>query len=424
MLNLLNNIFQKEISNQRYSNILYINIFIIYHALDKFKKEIKPNIQECFKLINNNEIYNLIEAFISFDKNYSFYDHYKYNSKKNIFFNKSNKRLRNFGKGPLNVILKILKDNKIQEIKITEEDYFSCRKYDNLNNINKLNSFKETEEKKNVKSNNTNNIISSFNCLFKDKKFNKIDNNLSYEDLVFNFIEKNNKTFQIKEENNLYYSNKEIILDKDYILVILNYHDFIIKNAIFEDDLKEVLILITPENHIKNGLNFNNFGNSIYNIYKNIFMIKNGIKMYFYELLEKSQNIQLVCVNLREDIEIVGSFEFSNECCIFSTNKGLLFYEWNKNEILRIISLSNIDLKYNLILVNKFILAGVNDNHIIFYNLIDNKLEEIKILIGSKNVKFINIKDSNYFIIINDKKKICILRIKENGNFDFWNSNH
>ena len=204
----------------------------------------------------------------------------------------------------------------------------------------------------------------------------------------------------------------------------MNYHDFIIKNAIFEDDLKELLILIKPENHIKNILNFNNFGNSIHNIYKNIFMIKNGIKMYFYELLEKSQNIQLVCVNFRKDIEILGSFEFSNECCIFSTNKGLLFYKWNKNEILRIISLSNIDLKYNLILVNKFIFAGVNDNHIIFYNLIDNKLEDIKILIGSKNVKFINIKDSNYFIIINDKKEICILRIKEKGNFDFWNSIH
>ena len=78
--------------------------------LDKLKKEIKPNIQECFKLINNNEIYNLIDAFISFDKNYSFYDHYKYNSIKNIFFFKSNKRLRNYGKGPQNVILKILKD--------------------------------------------------------------------------------------------------------------------------------------------------------------------------------------------------------------------------------------------------------------------------------------------------------------------------
>ena len=322
-----------------------------------------------------------------------------------------------------NFIITILKDNKMQEIKITEKDYFSYRKYDHLININKPNSFKKTE-KKTEKSNNTNNIISPFNCLFKDNKYSKIDNNLSYEDLVFNFIEKNNKTFQIKEEDNLDYSNKEIILDKDYILVILNYLDFINKNAIFEDDLKEQLILIKPENHIKNILNFNNFGNSIHNIYKNIFMIKNGIKMYFYELLEKSQNIQLVCVNFRKDIEILGSFEFSNECCIFSTNKGLLFYKWNKNEILRIISLSNIDLKYNLILVNKFILAGVNDNHIIFYNLIDNKLEDIKILIGSKNVKFINIKDSNYFIIINDKKEICILRIKENGNFDFWNSFH
>ena len=51
-----NNIFLKEISNQRYSNILYINIFIIYHALDKLKKEVKPKIQECFKLIDNNEI--------------------------------------------------------------------------------------------------------------------------------------------------------------------------------------------------------------------------------------------------------------------------------------------------------------------------------------------------------------------------------
>ena len=100
LLKFFNNIFQKEISNQRYSNILYINIFIIYHALDKLKKEVKPKIQECFKLIDNNEIYNLIETFILFDKNYSFYDHYKYNSKKNIFFNKSNKRLRKYGKDP------------------------------------------------------------------------------------------------------------------------------------------------------------------------------------------------------------------------------------------------------------------------------------------------------------------------------------
>ena len=102
----------------------------------------------------------------------------------------------------------------MQEIKITEKDYFSYRKYDHLININKPNSFKKTE-KKTEKSNNTNNIISPFNCLFKDNKYSKIDNNLSYEDLVFNFIEKNNKTFQIKEEDNLDYSNKEIILDKD-----------------------------------------------------------------------------------------------------------------------------------------------------------------------------------------------------------------
>ena len=83
MLNLLNNIFQKEISNQRYSNILYINIFIIYHALDKFKKAIKPKFQDCFILFDNKDINNLKECFTLFEKNTSFFHNcYIYNSKK------------------------------------------------------------------------------------------------------------------------------------------------------------------------------------------------------------------------------------------------------------------------------------------------------------------------------------------------------
>ena len=144
-------------------------------------------------------------------------------------------------------------------------------------------------------------------------------------------------------------------------------------------------------------------------------------KMYFYEFLEKTENVQLVCANFRKNFIIFKSFEFSNECCIFSTDKGIVFYKWKKNEIARIISIPNIDFKYNIILVNQFILACMQDNYIIFYNLIDNKLEDNKILIGSKKAKFLNLKNSNYFFITNDKEEKCILLIKENGTFDFWN---
>ena len=44
-------IFYNEISNNRFSNIIYINLFIIYHALEKLKRNIKLSVKDTFKII-------------------------------------------------------------------------------------------------------------------------------------------------------------------------------------------------------------------------------------------------------------------------------------------------------------------------------------------------------------------------------------
>ena len=190
-----------------------------------------------FKIVlnYNKDINNLKECFTLFEKNISFFHNcYIYNSKNSIFLTKSHEKIGRL-KGSLNVILKILKNNKIEEIKITRENIES------LNSSNNLNSLKNTENKTEKKSNN---IISPFYCLFKDKINNKIESNLSYEDFVISFREKYNNTYQINTDGNISFGNTIIILDNDYILILLDNLDFVNKNWISEDDFKKDLIFL------------------------------------------------------------------------------------------------------------------------------------------------------------------------------------
>ena len=61
-------------------------IFIIYHSLNKFKRNLIPPIQELFKKIDDNEIYTLLESLIP-SLNYS--KEMIVNNSKNIFLIKT-----------------------------------------------------------------------------------------------------------------------------------------------------------------------------------------------------------------------------------------------------------------------------------------------------------------------------------------------
>ena len=155
-------------------------------------------------------------------------------------------------------------------------------------------------------------------------------------------------------------------------------------------------------------------------------MIVNYEYMYFYEFLEKNQDVQLVLCNFRKNLLIFEGFEFSCHCCILNTNQGLLLYNWKKDEILRTLSLPVEQLQSNLIFVNKAIFAGIFNNNFLIYNLIEDKLENIRISLNDKTV-FYNINNSQYFVFVTEKDEKCILRIKnfDNCNLnDYWSSFH
>jgi len=149
-----------------------------------------------------------------------------------------------------------------------------------------------------------------------------------------------------------------------------------------------------------------------------------SICIYFYEFSEKNQDVQLVLCNIRKNLLIYESFEFSSHCCILNTNLGLLFYNWKKDEILRTLSLPVEHLQSNLIFVNKAIFAGIYDNNFLIYNLIEDKLENIRIPLNDKTL-FYNINNSQYFLFVTEKNEKCILRVKSFDNFclnDYWSS--
>ena len=360
------------------------------------------------------------------------------NNSKNIFLIKTiaNKNIIFTPK----VRLDIFKNNKIEEIKF----FASSLTFKFPTDVNfpikylilgKANSEKLNNNKSGKNESISNDIFSPYCPLF--NFFKNIGNNminfLSYEDLVFNLKEKKN----IFHQKNKIKNNSCIILDNGYILLLLNYKDFYVYKDCY--DFKETLLLIAPDNKYKQILALESksdipfWANSneimvspynIYSIYKNYFMIVNYEYMYFYEFLEKSQDVQLVLCNFRKNLLIFESFEFSNYCCILNTNQGLLLYNWKKDEILRTLSLPVEQLQSNLIFVNKAIFAGIFNNIFLIYNLIEDKLENIRITLNEKTL-FYNIDNSKYFVFVTEKNEKCILRIKIFDNFylnDYWSS--
>jgi hypothetical protein len=202
MVDFCENLYSKELLNQRYSNILFVNIFKIYHSLNKFKRSLIPPIQELFKKIDDNEIYTLLESLIP-SLNYS--KELIVNNSKNIFLIKTiaNKNIIFNSK----VRLDIVKKNKIEEIKFFASSLTfkfptdkNCPiKYQILG---KLNSEKLNNNKSEKNESISNNIFSPYCPLFNFFKNNgnNMINFLSYEDLVFNLKEKKN-IFHQKKKN-------------------------------------------------------------------------------------------------------------------------------------------------------------------------------------------------------------------------------
>jgi len=299
MLNFCENIYSNELLNQRYSNILFVNVFKSYHSLNKFKRSLIPPIRELFKKIDDNEIYTLLESLIPSLK-YS--KEMIVNNSKNIFLIQTTEK-KDFILFSSEAFLTwdIVKKNKIEEIKILAnsltfefpKDTNSPIKYQILGKVisEKLNN---NNSEKNESINND--IFSPYCPLF--NFFKNIGNNmidfLSYEDLVFNLNEKKN----IFHQKNKIKNNNCIILDNGYILLLLNYYD-LYRSYEYKGmyDFKETLILISPDNQYKQILAIDsklsiNFWEAlkdrmvpiynIYSIYKNYFMITNYEYMYLF----------------------------------------------------------------------------------------------------------------------------------------------
>ena len=371
-----------------------------------------------FKKIDDNEIYTLLELLIP-SLDYS--KEVTVNNSKNIFLIKTDGNGDNIFNFEVFSRWDIVKKNKIEEIKnlvisltfkiATDINCPIKHQILGKSNSEKLNNNKS--EKNELIYNDLFSPYCPLFSFFKNVEKNMI-NYLAYEDLVFNLKEKKN----IFHQTNKIKNNRCIILDNEYILLLL----------LDSAGSKVFLILIAPDNQYKPILTLdpkasrtNLFGPNekvstcnIYSVYKNYFMIVNYDYLYFYEFLEKCQDVQLVLCNLRKNLLIFESFEFSSHCCILNTNQGLLLYNWKKDEILRTLSLPVEQLQSNLIFINKTIFAGIFNNNFLIYNLIEDKLEKIRIPLNDKTL-FYNIYNSQYFIFVTEKNEKCILRMK---NFD------
>lgn len=241
-------------------------------------------------------------------------------------------------------------------------------------------------------------------------KFHKKNNyNLSYNSFMKNnqekcyygnFIEKN------------YKKGKYIILENKYCLILTT------ESKISSKEIND-LILIFPDNNYKKILTI--IKNSIqdlyiYPIYKNVFCIfvnEENKQIIFLEFFPEKQKIEVISKIYYEEnnnnFEILDSFEFDNKYCIFITDIGIIFYDWKKAQIIRIVKFELEKSKYEKsILVNKFYLVGICTNSIFVYNFLNDKLYEYPSNEGlfsffkKNNYKFILNIYGNYFISWNN----------------------
>lgn len=402
----LKQIFFYEISNQRFSTILYLNIYFANSAIYKFKKKIKIflNINEKKSKILENKLLNeFLPSFKLFLEN----DIFNIN---NVLYNKNNNFFISIIKQDENeIVIKIQKHKEIKYLNIKLKDLeFDSSDFESFqtHNIIYIKSKNSTAQKQKPLTKFFNDNIKD---VLKDKKHNKANLNLS-----FNLMENNRDNnfdydFSSPEKKN-YDKGKYILLENNYCLLLIT-----IKNKCFENN---DLLLISPDYNYKKMLTFNSgiiHELYIYPIYKNIFSIfvkEENKQIFFLEFFPEKRKIEVISKIYYEEnnnFEIFESFEFNNKYCIFVTDIGILFYDWKKTQIIRNIKFKLEKSIYKQsILVNKFYLVGICNNSIFVYNFLTNKLYEYPSNGGlfsyfkNNNYKYISNIYDNYFISWND----------------------
>ena len=390
----LNNITLKELLNQRYSTILYLNLFMINSTLYKFKMSLKPYINkeknEKKYIEKNHFLKNFIESFILYLQN----DIDKVNV---LLFNKQN----NFFISLIENRIKILKNKEernifIKQIELDEKNKIQI----NLNDYSKkdnqpLNKFFNQE----------------ISYPLDNKKIYVANKYLSYKDLV-------GKDIPFKERPYPNQKAKYILLKDNYCLMIIDSFQ-----ANLNINLNSKLILICPDYKYKTLLDV--ISNSkkqmyIYHIYKNIFIMNFGEKeeIYYFEFFPKKEKIEMICVlkDNKNDFNIYESYEFNSKYCILVTDKGILFYDWKKNLIIRTINIElGRDRYLQSKLVNKFYLVGICSDSIFVYNFLIDKLINFKndeLFSFFKNLHYNSIlKIYNNLIITWNESSFYIMRV-------------
>ena len=330
LLQLFNNIYLNEISNKRYSNVLYINIFGLHLILNKFKNNIVQKIIKKEKggnnngLKENNIIDNFEKSFTTFTQSDINKDNIIYNNKSNIFYSRYNKL---YGKihpsDSAKSVVKLLKDHKVNIIEIILKDINEILN-NNLHN-HRVIEIKTSNNKTNQnKISNYNNIINKYLVKNKNDIIIENDNNLSYNNLILNDFSSYHELPYGPPKGN----RSQIILDNGYCLLLLDIFSLIdINRGRMKDEINKILILINPKNNYKLLLDFEYGVNSyIFPIYKNIFLISSSDNLYFYKFIKFFENIQLISHISDFKFEIYESYKFSHDICCLATDKGLLFY--------------------------------------------------------------------------------------------------
>ena len=200
----LKNIFEYEISNQRYSIILFSNIFNSNSILYKFKEDLKPKIKISNHILDNNFLNKFLESFKLYSQDVN--DNIVLCNKKEKYFiskeSEDNKQ----------VIIKILKNNEIKCLSIDKNDLID--KDSICINIDDKRPRKEKDLS--IKTFFNNNKI-----IVEDKKNIEKKDFLSYKKLM-----KDNKYFceDLELEPKIMIKNlrQYILLENSYFLLLIN----------------------------------------------------------------------------------------------------------------------------------------------------------------------------------------------------------
>ena len=125
-------------------------------------------------------------------------------------------------------------------------------------------------------------------------------------------------------------------------------------------------------------------------------------------------------------MHIFKVFKYNSNCCIFITEKVILFFNFKKNKIVKEINIQSYKSNYiDFILVNKYYIVGLLENEIFVYNLIsDNIYRYIETNHLLSFEKIFNVY-KNYFFIKNKTNYYLLFKVKFNGitfikKYDFY----